>query len=193
MEGTMHDYVETIRDNPVIAAVQNQNGLSAALSLRMPTVFLVNTDIFSAKASVDLIVAAGRNVFLHMDLIDGLAASAKALDYVQHRISPSGIISTKSALVKYAREQGVFCIQRFFIVDSASYDNAVKTTRKNKPNMVELMPGIIPDVLRRFTAEVDTPVIAGGLITERHQVIDALSSGAVGVSTGCQALWGQNA
>ncbi len=189
----MHDYVETIRDNPVIAAVQSQATLSAALSLRMPTVFLLNTDIFSSKASVDLCAAADCNVFLHMDLIDGLASSAKALDYVQHRISPSGIISTKSALIKYAREQGIFCIQRFFIVDSASFDNAVKTTRKNRPNMVELMPGIIPDVLRRFTAEADTPVIAGGLITQRRQVIGALSAGAVGVSTGCQGLWAQEA
>ncbi len=188
----MHDFIETIRDNPVIAAVQSQSALSAALGLRMPTVFLLNTDIFSAKASVDLGIAAGCNVFLHMDLIDGLASSAKALDYVQHRIGPSGIISTKAALIKYAREQGVFCIQRFFMVDSASYDNAVKTTRKNRPNMVELMPGIIPDVLRRFTAEVDTPVIAGGLVSDRRQVIDALSAGAMGVSTGSQDLWPQN-
>jgi glycerol uptake operon antiterminator len=59
--------------------------------------------------------------------------------------------------------------------------------------MVELMPGIIPEVLRRFTAEVDVPVIAGGLVTDRRQVIDALSAGAVGVSTGCQTLWGQDA
>ncbi len=189
----MHDYVETIRDNPVIAAVQSPVALSASLGLRMPTVFLLGTDIFSAKASVDSCVSEGCNVFLHMDLIDGLAASAKALDYVQHRIAPSGIISTKSTLIKYAREQGVFCIQRFFMVDSASYENAVKLTRKNRPNMVELMPGIIPEVLRRFTAEVDTPVIAGGLVHDRRQVIDALSSGAVGVSTGCQALWGQDA
>jgi glycerol-3-phosphate responsive antiterminator len=36
---------------------------------------------------------------------------------------------------------------------------------------------------------VDIPVIAGGLITERRQVIDALSAGAIGVSTGSQPLW----
>jgi glycerol uptake operon antiterminator len=186
----MHDFIETIRDNPVIAAVQNHEALSAALSLRMPTVFLLNTDIFSAKASVDLSLNAYCRVFLHMDLIDGLAASAKALDYVQHRIGPSGIISTKSTLIKYAREQGVFCIQRFFMVDSASFENAVKTARKNRPNMVELMPGIIPDVIRRFAGEVDAPVIAGGLVTERRQVIDALAAGAVGVFDGKPRLVG---
>ena len=55
--------------------------------------------------------------------------------------------------------------------------------------MIELMPGIIPDVIRRFTQAVDIPVIAGGLITERKQIIDALSAGAIGVSTGSAALW----
>ncbi len=185
----MHDYVEAVKDNPVIAAVQSRPSLERALSLGVPTVFLINTDIFSAKALVDTAKKNGTRVFLHMDLIDGLAASTRALDYVQTSMSPSGIISTRSALVKYARDQGIFVIQRFFMVDSASYDNAVKTAAKIRPPMIELMPGIIPGVIRRFTQEVDVPVIAGGLITERKQVIDALSSGAIGVSTGSEALW----
>ena len=83
----------------------------------------------------------------------------------------------------------MFCIQRFYMVDSASFENSVKTAEKIRPSMVELMPGIIPDVVHRFTNAVDTPVIAGGLVTERKQVIDALSSGAIGVSTGSASLW----
>jgi len=185
----MHAYIETIKDNPVIAAVQSKEALEAALRLGIQTVFLLNTDIFSSKALVSMAQDSGCNVFLHMDLIEGLATNTKAIDYVKNRISPSGIISTKSALVKYAREEGMFCIQRFFMVDSASYDNAVKTVIKTKPSMIELMPGIIPGVIRKFTRAVETPVIAGGLITERQQVIEALSCGAIGVSTGCIKLW----
>ncbi|MGI5849903.1 MAG: glycerol-3-phosphate responsive antiterminator [Christensenellales bacterium] len=185
----LHAYIEAIKDNPVIAAVQSRQALEYAFGLRMPTVFLLGTDIFSAKAFVSMVLAAQRNVFLHMDLIDGLAANAKALDYVKNRIGPSGIISTKSTLIKYAREKGIFCIQRFFMVDSASFDNAVKTVKKTKPSMVELMPGIIPHVIQRFTQAVDTPVIAGGLITRKEQIIEALSCGAIGVSTGNQSLW----
>ena len=189
----MHAYIETIRDNPVIAAVQNKQGLEHARALHMPTVFLLGADIFSAKTSVADAREAGSNVFLHLDLIDGLASTAKALDYVKNRICPNGIISTKPSLIKYAREQGIFCIQRFFMVDSASYDSALKTVRKTRPSMVELMPGIIPDVIRRFTAETSVPVIAGGLITQRREVIDVLSAGALGVSTGREALWKENA
>lgn len=184
----MHAYIEAISDSPVIAAVQNKEALERALKL-VPTIFLLNTDIFSAKEYVSRASAEGRNVFLHMDLIDGLAGNTRALDYVKKRIAPSGIISTKSGLVKYAREQGIFCIQRFFMVDSASYENAVKTVKNTKPSMVELMPGIVPGVIERFSHDIDTPVIAGGLITQKQQIIEALAAGALGVSTGCEALW----
>lgn len=185
----MHAYIETISDSPIIAAVQNRSELEHALGLNVPTVFLLNTDIFSAKAFVDMANESVCNVFLHMDLIDGLASGAKALDYVQKRIQPDGIISTKAALIRYAREQGIFCIQRFFMVDTASYDKAVKTVHKTKPSMVELMPGIIPDVIHRFTNEVDVPVIAGGLISNKAQIISALGAGAIGISTGNSDLW----
>jgi glycerol uptake operon antiterminator len=185
----VREFVEVIRDNPVIAAVQTRPALERALELKVPTIFLLNTDIFSARALVDMAKVAGSHVFLHMDLIDGLAASARALDYIQTSMNPSGIISTRSGLVKYARDNGIFCIQRFFMVDSASFENSVKTAEKVRPSMIELMPGIIPDVIRRFTQAVDIPVIAGGLITERKQIIDALSAGAIGVSTGSAALW----
>jgi glycerol uptake operon antiterminator len=185
----MHEYIDTIKDNPIIAAVHTKEGLEQAISLGVPTIFLLNTDIFSAKAFVDIARNANCNVFLHMDLIDGLSPGAKALDYVQKRIAPSGIISTKSSLIKHARERGVFCVQRFFMVDNASFDVSVKAVRKNKPSMVEIMPGIIPSVIQRFTEEVTVPVIAGGMVEDTKQVIDALSSGAIGISTGAEALW----
>lgn len=185
----MHEYIEAMCDNPIIAAVQNKPSLVRALQIGVPTIFLLGTDIFSAKSFVDMARQSGSNVFLHMDLIEGLAANTKALDYVQKRIMPSGIISTKSTLIRSAREQGLFCIQRFFMVDSASYDNAVKTVRKTKPSMIELMPGIIPNTIKKFTEQTTIPTIAGGLITMRSEVIDALASGAIGVSTGDQSLW----
>lgn len=185
----MHNFIEDIRDNPVIAAVQNRQMLETALEFGMSTIILLGTDIFSAKACVDIAISAGSRIFLHMDLIDGLASSSRAIDYVHSSMNPNGIISTRTALIKYAREQGLFCIQRFFMVDSASYENAVRTTAHVRPSMVELMPGIIPTVIRRFTQTVQTPVIAGGLITERHEAVSALAAGAIGISTGCQGLW----
>lgn len=185
----MHSFIEDICDNPIIAAVQNREALEAALALGMSNIILLGTDIFSAKACVDAAKSAGSRIFLHMDLIDGLASSSRALDYVYSSMEPNGIISTHTSLIKYAREQGMFCIQRFFMVDSTSFDNAVRTTTRIKPSMVELMPGIIPSIIQRFTQEVQIPVIAGGLITQRQEAVAALAAGAIGISTGCRDLW----
>ena len=45
------------------------------------------------------------------------------------------------------------------------------------------MPGIMPKILRELSSELETPLIAGGLITQKEDVISALNAGALGVST----------
>jgi glycerol uptake operon antiterminator len=55
--------------------------------------------------------------------------------------------------------------------------------------MVEIMPGIIPQVIRDFTKNVTTPVIAGGMIATKEDVMAALRAGAICASTGKSPLW----
>ena len=57
-----------------------------------------------------------------------------------------------------------------------------------KPDLIEIMPGVIDKVIRRFACE-KTPVIAAGLIETKAEVMGALSCGAVAVSTGKKELW----
>ena len=188
----MHAYIETISDNPVIAAVQNKKALERALALHMPTVFLLwcryilgqGVGRHGARGRMQCIFAYGPD--------RRLASTAKALDYVKKRVSPCGIISTKSTLIKYARESGLFCIQRFFMVDSASYQSALQTVGKTRPSMVELMPGHHTRCHPPLYSGTAVPVIAGGLVTERREVIDVLAAGALGVSTGRESLWTEN-
>lgn len=47
----------------------------------------------------------------------------------------------------------------------------------------------MPDVLRRICASISTPVIAGGLLSQKKDVLAALDAGAVAVSTTDEALW----
>jgi glycerol uptake operon antiterminator len=53
---------------------------------------------------------------------------------------------------------------------------------------MELMPGVIPKLIRRFSVS-SIPVIAGGLVEHKSEVTEALASGAVAVSTGAKQLW----
>jgi glycerol uptake operon antiterminator len=52
-----------------------------------------------------------------------------------------------------------------------------------RPDAVEIMPGIAAKVIPRIHRDIDIPVIAGGLIMDKSDIIEALSKGAIGVST----------
>ena len=60
--------------------------------------------------------------------------------------------------------------------------------RHTNPHFMELMPGVISKSIRRF-GKVGIPVIAGGLIETKGELMEALSCGATAVSTGRKDLW----
>ena len=54
---------------------------------------------------------------------------------------------------------------------------------------VEILPGVMPKVIRKIAATTDKPIIAGGLISDKEDVINALAAGAVSVSSTQRAIW----
>ena len=79
-------------------------------------------------------------------------------------------------------------VQRFFALDSQGITAIDEMLESSKPDMMELMPGVIPKLVRRFSAG-PIPVIAGGLVENKSEVTEAISAGAAAVSTGTQILW----
>ena len=65
----------------------------------------------------------------------------------------------------------------------------MRTVSQIMPDCIELMPGLITPVVGRLAKKLSLPVIAGGLIETKEQVMTLLSAGACGVSTSCEALW----
>jgi glycerol-3-phosphate responsive antiterminator len=47
----------------------------------------------------------------------------------------------------------------------------------------------MPKVIKRICSQTLVPVIAGGLIADKEDVMAALSAGAVSISTTNQAVW----
>lgn len=59
-----------------------------------------------------------------------------------------------------------------------------------QPDAIEILPGIVvPKVIKKINAISRVPVIAGGLITDKEDVMNALSSGAIGISSTNQDVW----
>ncbi|MCC5911379.1 MAG: glycerol-3-phosphate responsive antiterminator [Clostridiaceae bacterium] len=180
---------ERVGENPIIAAVQNEADLEIAIKSQIKTIFLLRADIFNIKSFVDKIKQADKSVFIHIDFLEGIGRDAKAIEYIAQMVRPDGIISTKSSHIKLAKEKGMFTIQRFFLIDNQSYNMTIKSVESTHPDMIEIMPGVIPGVINRITKKLNTPVIAGGLIDNKQDIIEILKAGALAASTGKKELW----
>ena len=138
---------------------------------------------------MDRIKQSGRIAVVHIDLIGGLAPKEISVDFIHTQTKADGIISTKPALIKHARELGMLTILRFFVIDSMAYENIRKQCMQAKPDCIELLPGILPKVIRRICEAEHVPVIAGGLIEDREDIMNALQAGAVSISTTNHEVW----
>ncbi|WP_130836433.1 glycerol-3-phosphate responsive antiterminator [Lachnoclostridium sp. Marseille-P6806] len=178
-----------ILNSPVIAAVKDDGELMQALSSECEVIFLLYGSLLNIGELTDRIHAAGKTAVVHIDLLDGLANREIAVDILLKFSRPDGIISTRPAMIRHARHAGLLTIQRAFIIDSMSVGNLIAQIGTGKPDFIEIMPGIMPRIIAEIGKQTHIPLIAGGLIKYRDEVISALDAGAVAVSTSSQAVW----
>ena len=177
-----------IMPNKIIAAVRTNKELLSAVSSDVKIVFHLAPDILTLKNDVESLHNVGKKIFIHIDLAEGIGKDRSGISYVKS-LGVDGIISTRSGIIKLARELGVFTVQRFFIVDSHSINTTVESLKSSKAQMIEIMPGSVLKVISQMKNTVDVPIIAGGLIETEEEAVQALIHGASAVSTGSEKLW----
>ena len=187
------EFYEAVEANPVIAAVKNDAGLQAAVEMEeIQMIFVLYGDVCTIPEILERIKAAGKKAMVHIDLIAGLSAKEISVEFIARQTRADGIITTKPALVRRAKELGIFAVLRFFVIDSLALKNIENLEMQcgtSRPDFIEVLPGVMPKVLGRIAKVSRIPMIAGGLITEKEDVIAALSVGAIAVSSTNQDVW----
>lgn len=184
----MKNIRDILEESPIIAAVRDIKNIEAAIQSNVSVIFMLCGSILNIADYIEKIRDKGKNVFVHIDLIEGLGKDSAGVQFIK-KSGAHGIITTRPSLVKDARNCGIYAIQRLFMLDSRSLETGIKNIIEDKPDAVEIMPGIASKVIRNIHVRVDIPVIAGGLILEKDDIIDALSRGAMAVSTSDISLW----
>lgn len=179
---------EIIEDTPVIMAVKDWAGVRQCIGQESKVVFILFGDICNIDEIVKMIKDAGKLAIVHMDLITGLGNKEISVDYIRKSTEADGIISTKPAMIKRGKELDLFTILRFFLLDSIALENVMKQNG-SFADMIEILPGIMPKVTRCVTESLSIPVICGGLISDKEDIINALSAGAVAISTTNPVAW----
>ncbi len=177
---------DVFENNPIIAATDS-SGWSEALNSEAEVLFHLSANILTASDEIGAAKNAGKQVFIHIDLADGIGKDKVGICWLK-RIGADGIISTREKLIKSAKEFGLLTVQRFFALDSKGMNSIFGMIESARPDFVEIMPGVIPKAVRLLSTQ-DIPVIAGGLIESKNEVTAALGNGAIAISTGRHELW----
>lgn len=175
--------------NPVIAAVKDEQQLEKAINSNCDIIFFLFGNVCNIGELVSRAKATGKLAFVHLDLTQGLSGKEIAADFVKQFTEADGVISTRPALIKYAKNLGLITVFRFFLVDSLSLSGLKKQIDSCGADFVDIMPGVMPKVIKKVCEITSVPVITGGLISDKEDVISALSAGAQCISTTCEKLW----
>lgn len=180
---------DIIEENPVIAAVLDETQLNRALCSDAKVIFLLCGDLINVSHLVDKAKRAGKFVFVHMDLIQGLSTKEIGVDYIKSATKADGIISTHPKTVRRGKELGLYTVLRVFLMDSISLSNLKKNLDMGSPDFVEVMPAVMPKVLKRIVEKVRIPIISGGLIADKEDVMQCLGTGVLGISSSNMDIW----
>lgn len=182
-------FYDAMSDCPIIAAVKDFEGIEQCLKSDVKIVFVLFGDMCNIGEIVNKIKRADKMALVHIDLIEGLNTNEIAVDYISKNTEADGIISTRMNMINRAKELSMYTIFRIFVLDSRAYQSIEKQKRQIKADFIEILPGVMPKIIQKINKLSSQAVIAGGLINDREDVIEALDAGAISVSTTNQEIW----
>lgn len=178
----MINLIDQLIQNPIIPAIRDKSILDCAVKSNCKVVFLLHSTILTISDEINMIKKKNKLVFVHIDLIEGLGKDEKGIEFLKtHGVD--GIISTKQNLINHALALELPSVQRIFLIDSQSILSGIKMVENSQPTLVEVLPGVIPKAIQRLSQSIQIPIIAGGMIESKDEVLSALSSGAIAIST----------
>jgi len=180
---------QVLIENPVIAAIRNESDLEKVLSSNVLIVFVLYGSIINLKKTCERLKAVGKVIFVHVDLIEGLKGDYTGLLFIKQCGELDGIITTRATNVKNGKKLGFCVIQRIFAVDSLSLESGIRNIQSVFPDAVEIMPGVASKIIKSMGIAVRVPIIAGGLIQSKKDIMEAIGAGAMAISTSKQELW----
>lgn len=187
MKKSLEEYFE---DFNIIAGISDDNRLEKALYSKVLAVFLLNANLTKLKQYAKKCKEHDKKLFLHLDLMKGMSSDKEAIKYLAENDLCDGIITTHKNLIEFAKNEGLYTVQRIFVLDSGTIKNGIRSLKKVRPDAVEILPGLMtPHFLDQLTVEIDIPFIAGGLIRTREEVNNLFQKGVFAVSTSEDDLW----
>lgn len=173
----------------VLPAVKTMRDFEKAAESEHEFIVILDMHLSKLASIKKLAREANKQLILHADLIQGLKSDRAAAEFLCQVIKPAGLISTRSDMLRIAKKNNVLAIQRLFLLDTMAIQTSLQLAETVKPDVIELLPGILPQWISRVHDETGIHVIAGGLIETNEDIQHALGAGAEAVTASDQLLW----
>ncbi|MDG0792622.1 glycerol-3-phosphate responsive antiterminator [Cohnella ginsengisoli] len=174
---------------PIIASITKPEQLETVMKSCVKRVNLMTGDILQLSGIVRDLHQAGKQVYVHIEMVAGIGRDNSAIQYLADAFAVDGIISTRTNTIAAARKAGMRSIQRVFAIDTAAVETAIKMVAQSQPDEIEIMPGLMPRVIREIKQRIQVPLIVGGLIRTEAEIQEMLESGADHISIGDTKFW----
>ncbi|MEY8337514.1 glycerol-3-phosphate responsive antiterminator [Lachnospiraceae bacterium 62-35] len=181
--------IDLLEESPVIAAVKDDEGIERSFKSECKIIFILYGTVCNIAEIVDRIKEHDKIAIVHADLISGLNSREIVADFIKENTRADGLISTKLGLVKRAISLGMIGGLRTFMIDSMALSMTMKQMETFQPDFLEILPGLMPKILREVKEGIQIPLIASGLLSDKKDMISAFSAGADAISTTREDLW----
>ncbi len=183
-------YIEyLLKKKPIIGAIKQIEDLEQVPQEKIAVLFVLRSKLSNLDKIVEKAEELDVLFFLHMDMVKGIGNDKEAIRYLAE-MGVDGIVTTKSYLIKAAKKENLIAIQRLFLLDSESLRTGVNIINNTKPDLIEVLPGlVVPDMIDTLREKIEIPIIAGGLIRNQAQAEEILAEDVVGLSTSDKGLW----
>jgi glycerol uptake operon antiterminator len=177
-----------LEDHPIIPALKDDEGLKAVLNSDCKIVFILYGSVVNISEIAQKVKESGKMAFINVDLLEGFANKEIVIQYMKKYTQAEGILSGKASMIKAAKAQGFYTVHRLFIIDSFSFNNLNKQIEISQPDYIEILPGW-PKLISWVMEKTDIPIISGGLICCKEDVVAALKAGATAICSTNPEVW----
>ncbi|WGD64675.1 glycerol uptake operon antiterminator GlpP [Bacillus subtilis] len=173
----------SFHNQPILPAIRNMKQFDEFLSSSFSYGVILDIHLGQLKGVIKEAQKHGKNMMVHVDLIQGIKHDEYGAEFICQDIKPAGIISTRSNVIAKAKQKKIYAIQRLFLLDTSAMEKSMEFIGKHKPDFIEVLPGIVPTLIQEIKEKTGIPIFAGGFIRTEEDVEQALKAGAVAVTT----------
>ncbi|ATO29791.1 glycerol-3-phosphate responsive antiterminator [Bacillus atrophaeus] len=179
----------SFHNQSILPAIRNMKQFDEFLNSSFTYGVILDIHLGQLKGVIKEAQKHGKKMMVHVDLIHGIKHDEYGAEFICQEMKPAGIISTRSNVIVKAKQKKIYAIQRLFLLDTSAMEKSMEFVGKHKPDFIEVLPGIVPSLIKEIKEKTGIPIFAGGFIRTELDVEQALKAGATAVTTSDTKLW----